>query len=250
MAPQLTVTKGLPARSPMPWMARATSSLPTPVSPSMSTGIGLRAAFATSCFTRSMPAERVMMSPTPNVPARRLRSVRTMVASSSSLTALRSETISRSGATGLTKKSAAPCRMAVTTVSSEELAVCTMTGVFEAFAGHGLEHRHAVQIGHDEVEHHHADALVGAQRIKRLLAAGSRYRHKAGLPCDLGGHPQLHGIVVDNNEDRPGFRKCDQPLRRIALCRFEAGWGAGVKRRLRLTELGVAGTAAGLAGRA
>ena len=37
--------------------------------------------------------------------------------------------MSRSGATGLTKKSEAPCRIAVTTVSSEELAVWTMTGV-------------------------------------------------------------------------------------------------------------------------
>ena len=39
MAPQLTVTKVLPRRSLAPWIARATSSLPTPDSPSISTGM-------------------------------------------------------------------------------------------------------------------------------------------------------------------------------------------------------------------
>ncbi len=39
MAPQLTVTNGLPVRSLAPWMARAISSLPTPDSPSISTGM-------------------------------------------------------------------------------------------------------------------------------------------------------------------------------------------------------------------
>jgi hypothetical protein len=38
-APQLTATNGLPRRSLSPWMARAIISLPTPDSPSISTGI-------------------------------------------------------------------------------------------------------------------------------------------------------------------------------------------------------------------
>src|SRR4029453_9990437 len=39
MAPQFTVTKGFPARSEPPWIARATSSLPTPDSPSIRIGM-------------------------------------------------------------------------------------------------------------------------------------------------------------------------------------------------------------------
>ena len=39
IAPQLTVTNGLPARSEEPWIARAISSLPTPDSPSIRIGM-------------------------------------------------------------------------------------------------------------------------------------------------------------------------------------------------------------------
>ena len=46
IAPQLTATNGLARRSPEPWMARAISSLPTPDSPSISTGISEAAAFS------------------------------------------------------------------------------------------------------------------------------------------------------------------------------------------------------------
>ena len=75
-----------------------------------------------------MLGERVTMSARPSVPARLARSLRTIVSSSPSFMTLRSETISRSGATGLTKKSTAPWRIAETTVSSEEWAVWTITG--------------------------------------------------------------------------------------------------------------------------
>ena len=46
MAPQLTATKGLALRSLEPWMARAISSLPTPDSPSINTGMVEAAAFS------------------------------------------------------------------------------------------------------------------------------------------------------------------------------------------------------------
>ena len=85
---------------------------------------------------------------------------------------LRSETISRSGATGLTKKSTAPLRIAETTVSSEEWAVWMMTGTAMAVARHGFHHRHAVAVGHHEVEDDGAEARVGAQEPQRLVAAG------------------------------------------------------------------------------
>ena len=57
MAPQLTATNGLARRSPEPWMARAISSLPTPDSPSISTGMVEAAAFSavrsTACIARA-----------------------------------------------------------------------------------------------------------------------------------------------------------------------------------------------------
>ena len=52
IAPQLTATNGFALRSPLPWMARANNSLPTPDSPSISTGMVEAAAF---CAVRSTP---------------------------------------------------------------------------------------------------------------------------------------------------------------------------------------------------
>ncbi len=52
IAPQLTVTKGLDLRPLSPWMARAISSLPTPDSPSISTGMVELAARWPSSSTR------------------------------------------------------------------------------------------------------------------------------------------------------------------------------------------------------
>ncbi len=54
IAPQFTVTKALPRRSEEPWMARATTSLPTPDSPSSRTGIAERAERSPSRITRSI----------------------------------------------------------------------------------------------------------------------------------------------------------------------------------------------------
>jgi len=62
MAPQLTAMNGFVRRVPLPWMARAISSLPTPDSPSISAGNRGAAAFSAACKTGFMAAERVMMS--------------------------------------------------------------------------------------------------------------------------------------------------------------------------------------------
>ena len=62
MAPQLTATKGLDLRSLEPWMARANNSLPTPDSPSTSTGMLEAAAFCAVRSTAAMVSLRVMMS--------------------------------------------------------------------------------------------------------------------------------------------------------------------------------------------
>ena len=70
-APQLTVTNGLPRRSEPPWMARASSSLPTPDSPSMSTGMFDFAARSASLKVRAMLSTLVPMSRKVSSPALR-----------------------------------------------------------------------------------------------------------------------------------------------------------------------------------
>ena len=129
IAPQFTVTKALPLRSLEPWMARASTSLPTPDSPSISTGMFDFAARSARRITRVMSGLAVARSLKLSVPEARRRMRR--ISSSSELTriAFLIETWSRSAPTGLTTKSIAPARIAWTTVSIEPCAVCTMTGV-------------------------------------------------------------------------------------------------------------------------
>ena len=72
--PQFSATKGPLLRAPPAWIARATSSLPVPVSPSTSTGTSLAAILA----TRDRSARIGSLSPTssaagPRVSARSLR---------------------------------------------------------------------------------------------------------------------------------------------------------------------------------
>ncbi len=128
MAPQLTATKGFALRSPLPWMARANNSLPTPDSPSISTGMEEVAAFWAVRSTPAMASLRVMMSEKVSRPSRLWRMRCNSPFSAEVLSALRSDTCSRSMPTGLTTKSWAPARIADTTLSMPPWAVCTMTG--------------------------------------------------------------------------------------------------------------------------
>ena len=110
-------------------MARAISSLPTPDSPSIRTGMAEAAAFSAALSTGCMAAERVMTSSMVSVPSR-LRFIRcSSPASALVASALRSDTCSRSALAGLTTKSVAPARIAETTLSMPPWAVCTMTGM-------------------------------------------------------------------------------------------------------------------------
>ncbi len=110
-------------------MARAISSLPTPDSPSISTGMVEAAAFSAAFSTGCMAGERVMMSAMVSVPSRlRLRRCNSP-ASALVASALRSETCRRSGLAGLTTKSVAPARITDTTLSMPPWAVCTITGM-------------------------------------------------------------------------------------------------------------------------
>ncbi len=129
IAPQLTATNGFDLRSPLPWMARANNSLPTPDSPSISTGMVEAAAFCAVRSTRAMVSLRVMISAKVNRPSRLWRMRCSSPFSALVLSALRSDTCSRSMPTGLTTKSWAPARIADTTLSMPPWAVCTITGM-------------------------------------------------------------------------------------------------------------------------
>ena len=72
----------------------------------------------------------------------------------------------------------------------------------DAVTLHGVHHRHAVAVGHDEVEDDGAQTRIGPQHFQGFVAAGGRHRGEAGAPRDLGGQPQLYRIVVDNKDAR------------------------------------------------
>src|SRR3979490_3101877 len=74
------------------------------------------------------------------------------------LSALRKLTCSRSMPTGLTTKSWAPARIADTTFSKAAMGGLPATGVGEAAPAVLGQHAHAVEAGHDEIEHHGVDS--------------------------------------------------------------------------------------------
>ena len=174
-APQLTVTKGLPRRSDAPWIARAISSLPTPDSPSISTGmVELRGALAKPNDARHLLAFG------DDVPeAERCRTLRRLMrrissSSASTRSAFLIETCSRSAPTGLTTKSCAPARIAEITASIEPCAVCTIDGHADLALAHAAEHAHAVEIGHDEIEDQEIDRGL-ARRLEPRQRRLARY---------------------------------------------------------------------------
>ncbi len=122
------------ARRLAAWIARATVSLPVPGSPTIRIGRRLRAAFAatasaarnsgaapTNCSSASSGAS--FSETGASSPAALRRSE--LAASASS---------SRSGATGRTRKSDAPARMASTATVTVSLCESTMTGSFSRFS--------------------------------------------------------------------------------------------------------------------
>ncbi len=104
------------------------SSLPTPDSPAIKTGMAEAAAFSAMRMTAAMLALLVMMSAKPSVPAWLFFIRANSPSSALALSALRRLTASRSAPTGLTTKSTAPARIAETTLSMPPCAVCTITG--------------------------------------------------------------------------------------------------------------------------
>ena len=128
IAPQLTVTKGCPARCDAPWIARAITSLPTPLSPVIRIGILAFAPRSPIATTERIEGAFPIRSSNCNAPSTVFFSRLTSTANVLISSALRRDTIIRSGLAGLTIKSRAPLCIALTTVSIEPLPVSTMTG--------------------------------------------------------------------------------------------------------------------------
>ena len=203
MAPQLTVMKGRALRSLSPWMARAISSLPTPLSPSMSTGMLEAAARCPSEMTRCMAWPRMMRSPKVSVPSAFFLMRAISPCSASILSALLIDTSRRSGEVGLTTKSAAPARMAVMAASIEPCAVCMMIGGVPGFGRSAPQDLHAVHAGHDVVEQDQGDgAAIGAlEDLQGLLAALGGPGLEAETLDRFFEDATLGWIVVDDQDE-------------------------------------------------
>ena len=168
-------------------MARASTSLPTPDSPSIRIGMLEAAARSPSRITRSISALRVTRSLKPSVPLARRAIRRSSLSSARLFSAFLIETCSRSAPTGLTTKSAAPARIAEITASIEPCAVCTMTGRLDALVAHPAEHAHAVEIGHHQIE----DQKI--ERARSRARARPPRRHRLPSPHSRSGAPSPRG---------------------------------------------------------
>ena len=123
--------KGLSARSLSSWIAVATSSLPTPLSPVISTLARLGATCPTSSIRAIIFWLLPMIFPYLVLALISASSLFSRSCSSYSLLVLRdlrTTRIRRSRSTGLVKKSTAPSRMATTAVSMVPCPVRMMTG--------------------------------------------------------------------------------------------------------------------------
>ena len=202
MAPQLTVTKGFAARSPMPWMTRAMSSLPVPVSPSMSTGIGDLAAF---CAERQDAVHRGRAGDDVGEAERAGAAVAIGADDGFELAELHGvaqRDDQALGRDGLDEEIGGAVAHRRDDGFERGMGGLDDHRHGDAVARHGFHHRHAVAVGHHQIEDHGAEAGIGAQQRQRLVAAGGGDRREAGAAGDLRGQPQLHRIVVDDEDAR------------------------------------------------
>jgi hypothetical protein len=118
----LTVTIGFLPRGDAAWIASATTSLPTPLSPSISRGTRARAAFAAIAKAdRNSGAEPTISS---NASSAGIFSVKGLSSPAAvPATAASNAASRRSGASGFTRKSVAPARIAATACATDPSAV-------------------------------------------------------------------------------------------------------------------------------
>ena len=207
MAPQSMGTRGRPWRPLSSWRARATSSLPTPVSPWTSTVKFEAATCRIRRTTLCMPALPPSSDPSALPPPTLRRRLSICCSSSERSSARCTMTISSSVLTGLVRNWYAPSWIACTAMRTSAKPVSTMTGSSGRDHLEPLEHLQPADARQPQVQHDD----VG--RIARHLLQGRR-------PVVDDGHPQagrvpeqcrqdapLHRIVVDGQQPAPGLRQ-------------------------------------------
>ena len=161
------------------------------------------------------------------------------------------DTLRRSGLTGLTTKSSAPARIALTTVSIEPCAVWTMTGMRLPMAVEPRQQLEAVHARHDEIEHDQIDRpgpRLGEKIERRRRAVGEQ--RVMAATADHAVQETPLGRIVVNDENAMGHgnslacQSCRsighaigqdhlRPLARpIAVIWWSRHWQRSVKRLL------------------
>ena len=127
MAAQFTVMKGRPARGELSWMARATSSLPVPDSPTTRTVTSVGAVRPMALNTSSISGLAPMRRPGRARPSGAGVSASLAATARGRRASSRAMPRRRSRSKGLTTKSRAPAFMAWTATSMDSRAVITTT---------------------------------------------------------------------------------------------------------------------------
>ncbi len=114
--------------------------------------------------------------------------------------ALRIETMIRSGEAGFTKKSLAPACMACTTVSMPPEAVSTMHGRSPRRMRISFERFLARHARHDEIQQHDVDVRVLIDGLNRLSAVFSRACQETIALYSRLQQTALRRIVIDDQD--------------------------------------------------
>ena len=140
------------------------------------------------------------------------------------------EIFSRSGETGLTTKSSAPARMALTTVSIEPWAVCTITGRCAANGLQPVEELQTIHARHHQVEHDELETrpLRSGEDVERPGAAIGGLRDQADALDHFLENATLGGIVFDYQCARSHVPACSPRTAVFATIsdfrRIPTGW--------------------------
>ena len=165
MAAQFTSTNGAPARGLFAWSHRATSSLPVPFSPVISTRASHGATLSMSCRTCSILGEKPMIRSACTGCARRLRCAEEGAVGDDSCAGGSNTRCrvcnSRFMSTGLVRKSCAPLRTASTAVSIDRSDESTMKGI----SGSGIRHSVSEMITSKGIFPHRVPASVSSPAV-------------------------------------------------------------------------------------
>src|SRR6202043_1924339 len=66
---------------------------------------------------------------------------------------------------------------------------------------HALHHRHAVTLGHAQVQHHHIGPVLLVERDRLIASAGFRHYFHVGLLVDHGCQAVAHHRMIIGEHD-------------------------------------------------